>query len=420
MHLERAGERFYGRKQPLLQGAEDEAGGVPGRLRGLLEAGLAQGSVLVEHTRQLELRGVVGKVRDLLLDDRALREFLADLAQVVLEPADEDGVVLLGRDRNAAAEALGVEDLEQCGEAVAVAVVRRGGEEQAVLETRGDVAHHAGEVRIDGVPGPTGGRRVMGLVEDQQRAGAEAFQPGAERTGVCFVVEEGMGEQEAGVGVPRIDRPAPLAAHGGDVRPVEDLKGQAEALLELLAPLEEDGGRTADHDAADFLTDEQLADDQAGFDGLAEADVVGDEEVDARKLEGLAQGLELVGEDLDAGAVGRLKQLGVRRGDAVPAQRVEIGGEAARVVEAARGDRAPRVSVEDLSVELAFPEDDEGRALRVVVEAGEPDERLLCRSGGGFDALDQVLAGANANDLAGGGEGRGGDRVGHRRFAQHM
>lgn len=44
-----------------------------------------------------------------------------------------------------------------------------------------------------------------------------------------------------------------------------------------------------------------LPQDQTRCDGLAEADVVGDEEIDSRKTERLAQGIELVGRDLDAG-----------------------------------------------------------------------------------------------------------------------
>ena len=60
-----------------------------------------------------------------------------DLAEVLLEPADHDVVEqLLALDRHAAAEPLRVEDLQQGGEAVGVAVVRRGRQEQPVLEPR--------------------------------------------------------------------------------------------------------------------------------------------------------------------------------------------------------------------------------------------------------------------------------------------
>ena len=56
-----------------------------------------------------------------------------------------------GSTRHAAAEPLRVEDLQQRREAVRVAVVRRGRQEQAVLEPRREVADGAGDLRVDGV-----------------------------------------------------------------------------------------------------------------------------------------------------------------------------------------------------------------------------------------------------------------------------
>ena len=52
-----------------------------------------------------------------------------------------------------------------------------------------------------------------------------------------------------------------------------------------------DGGQ-ADDDLAHLLAQEQLAGDQPGFDGLAQADVVGDEEVDAGQQQRLAQAVQ--------------------------------------------------------------------------------------------------------------------------------
>jgi hypothetical protein len=74
-------------------------------------------------------------------------------ADVSLEPADHDRAQLLdAADRDAAGEALGVEDLQEGREAVAVAVVGGRGEEQAILEARGDaVADDAGDLRVEGV-----------------------------------------------------------------------------------------------------------------------------------------------------------------------------------------------------------------------------------------------------------------------------
>ena len=75
-----------------------------------------------------------------------------DLADVLLEAAHHDVFErLLAAHLDAAGEAVGVEQLEQRREAVRVAVVRRGREEQAVLEAAGEVAHGAGELRLDAV-----------------------------------------------------------------------------------------------------------------------------------------------------------------------------------------------------------------------------------------------------------------------------
>ena len=101
-------------------------------------------------------------------------------ADVSLEPADHDRAELLdAADRDAAGEALGVEDLQKGGEAVAMAVVGGRREEQAIFEARSDaVADDAGDLRVDGVAavGCGGGwGDGVGLVEDQQGFSAAAF-----------------------------------------------------------------------------------------------------------------------------------------------------------------------------------------------------------------------------------------------------
>ena len=136
-------------------------------------------------------------------------------------------------DRHAAAEPLGVEDFQQGREAVGVAVVRRGGEEQPVLEPRRQVADGAGDLRVDGVLLAAGRGGVVGLVEDQQRAAAEVAQPVAQRAGVGLVDQQAVRDEEPGVRAPGIHAVAALAPDPGDVVLVEDLEGQAEAALQL-------------------------------------------------------------------------------------------------------------------------------------------------------------------------------------------
>ena len=61
-----------------------------------------------------------------------------------------------------------------------VAVRGAGGQKEAVLEPRREVAPRAGEVRVDGVLSAARRRRVVRLVEDQHRAWIEAPEPVAE------------------------------------------------------------------------------------------------------------------------------------------------------------------------------------------------------------------------------------------------
>ena len=74
----------------------------------------------------------------------------------------------------------------------------------------------------------------------------------------------------------------------------------------------------------------------------------------------LAQRLQLVGVDLDAGAERRLEEVRVGGRDAVPAERVEVGGEQARGVEALGGEVVPAPRPRGSPVELVLPETSSG------------------------------------------------------------
>ena len=235
-----------------------------------------------------------------------------DFADVVLEPANHHVVEHPFLDRHATAESLRVEDLQERGEAVGVAVVRRGRQEQAVLETRGQVANGTGDLRVDGVLLPAGRRGMVGLVQDQQRAAAEVAQPIAQRAGIRLVDQQPVRDQESRVRAPRIHAVAPLAPRPRHVVLVENLEGQTEAGLQFVLPLREHRGRAADDDLSDLLAQEQLAGDQPGLDRLAEANVVGDEQIDPWQEQGLAERLKLVGVESDASPEWRLEQARVR------------------------------------------------------------------------------------------------------------
>jgi hypothetical protein len=65
----------------------------------------------------------------------------------------------------------------------------------------------------------------VGLVEDEEGGDAgELAEPVAQRGGVGLVAQERVRDDEAGVGGPRVDAVAALAAAGGDVVAVEMTK----------------------------------------------------------------------------------------------------------------------------------------------------------------------------------------------------
>ena len=72
-------------------------------------------------------------------------------------------------------------------------------------------------------------------------------------------------------------------------------------------------GRADDEHAARPAAHDQFLDHQPGFDGLAQADIVGDEQVGTRQLDGAHQGIELVVFDVDAAAEGGLQGAHIRR-----------------------------------------------------------------------------------------------------------
>ncbi len=122
------------------------------------------------------------------------------------------------------------------------------------------------------------------------------------------------------------------------------------------------------------MPQQQLLDDQAGLDGLAEADVIGEQQVRPRGLQGAAQRLKLVGLDVRAAAERGLEGVPVRRGDRAPADGVDEGGERVRVVEAIGADRLGKALVRgDGLADLKLPDDRELLAEPVLFKGLQPD-----------------------------------------------
>ena len=267
-----------------------------------------------------------------------------------------------------------------------------------MLEAPAQVADGAGELGLDAVAPAARRRRVVGFVQDQQAARRQVAEPFAHRVGVRRVDEEVVRDQKPAVGAPRVDAEAPVPAHLRQVGAVQDHEQEAEALLHLPLPLLQHGCGGGDDHGARLLAQQQLAGDEAGLDGLAEAGVVGDEQVHAGEAKRLAQRLHLVGVDLDAGPERRLEEVRVGGRDAVPAQGVQERAEVARRVEALGAEVAPRLLLQDAAVDLEVPVDLQGLPLGIVVGAGQAHPsgllgRLLHR-------LDQPAARAHLDQIA--------------------
>ena len=327
--------------------------------------------VVVEHRGELQLRRVRRQPAD---DDRlddAFGERVSETSQVLLEPADHDRLQLLRLDVDAAGEPLRVEDLEQRREGVGMAVVRRRRQEEPMLEQGRDVADVPGELTFDGPDRSRRRRGVVGLVENEQRAWPERREKVAKPSRVGLVGEDAVRDDETGAHAPRVRREASRPPRLQQVFPIDDGEVEAELLRQLVLPLEQHRRRRGDDDHLDAAPEQHLADDQAGLDRLAEADVVGDQQVDAREIERLRQRQELVGIQPDAGAKRRLEQLPVRRGGGAPFGRAKVGAETPGFLERLRQQRRPVVWVQHARVELGRERDLQGLALGIVFTGDE-------------------------------------------------
>jgi hypothetical protein len=86
------------------------------------------------------------------------------MPQVGFETPHHHGVEFARAHRDATCKALRVEDFEQAGEGVGVAVVWRRRQEQAMLETLGKPANCEGKFAVDRVACAAGRRCVMCLI----------------------------------------------------------------------------------------------------------------------------------------------------------------------------------------------------------------------------------------------------------------
>ena len=219
---------------------------------------------------------------------------------------------------------------------------------------------------------------VVDLIDDQQVE--EAGEPGLAGEDLVEHALDARGPQPLKADDrPRVDgEGVGFKAVGPPELPelvcVENLEAEAELGFHFLLPLERERGRADDDDASCPVAEQHLLDDEASLDGLAEAHVVGDEQVDARHRESAGYGLELVLLDGDAAAERSLERLGVGAGDGAPADGVEERTEGLRIVPAGFGDLRELSGGDDLAAWLDFPDDGQFLTEVIVADAGKGDE----------------------------------------------
>jgi len=340
---EGAGERLGAGEQPLLH-VDERQPPLPRRRR-------AQLGVALEPLPQHELDrlppaqvardglallpglGVVARLCEVpgsakageseLHEDAARKLLDAELTQVALEPAHHDRLeVFLALDRDAAREPDRIEDLQQRAEAVRVPIVRRGAEEEAVVEAPREAANGIRDFGVGRVLARGGRRGDVGLVEDEQALARALAEVVEERVLVLGPAQERVRDDEAVVRAPGVGPEAAFLPPVADELPRHDLEAQTEAALHLALPLKAHRGGAHDEDEARLLAEDQLLKHEARLDRLAEPHIVGDEEVRARQLQRLHERRELVGHQLDARPEGGLEAGRVRRAHRAPLERV--------------------------------------------------------------------------------------------------
>ena len=155
-----------------------------------------------------------------------------------------------------------------------MSVVWGGRQKEPMFKALGHVAHGACDLRIDGILGLGCRGGHMGLIEDQQAAREEVPEPIAQTDLVVLVAKQRMANQKLAMGCPGVYAEASFASAGIDIGFVHYDKCKAKPLGQLIAPLEQDRRGTCDHNPLDTLSEEQLLEHKAGFDGFDEADVV--------------------------------------------------------------------------------------------------------------------------------------------------
>lgn len=203
----------------------------------------------------------------------------------------------------------------------------------------------------------------MRLIEDEHGARPKLTEEIAETAHIGLVRKHAVRDNKTRADAPGIGSKATSPPRFEKIAAVDNGEVQTEFLGQLVLPLQQHGGRRRDHDDVGPPSQEQLADDQPRLDRLAQADVVGNQQIDAWQFQRLGQREELVGVEANAGSKRCLKELpiGGRSGAPLgcPQERAEAFGIVKRGLEQWR----PVRRIENLCPDLRLKHQRECLAL---------------------------------------------------------
>lgn len=253
-------------------------------------------------------------------------------------------------------------------------------EKEAVLDVGHQLADELRSLGVSGVEVVARRGGVVRLVEDQKIPTtrvdvlAGLGQGLAEETQRSWALEVVNARYEPRKRRPRIDVQAACPTQVAQVLAIDDAKLETELVAHLIAPLDLKRCRHDDQDAPRAVAEGQFLGNEPSLDRLAQTDIVGDQQADARHAQGADERIELVVLDLDAAAERRKQRADVgARGDP-PADGVKEGVETGRGVET--GGLGEGEVLDRPGTRLDLPDDPQLFAGGVVLHGGERQEML--------------------------------------------
>ena len=181
------------------------------------------------------------------------------------------------------------------------------------------------------------------------------------------------------MGPERVDPDPALSSQSVDVVGIDDLEAEAELLTHLPLPLQAEARRADHEDPPGLVAEHELLHDETRLDGLAQANVIGDQQVHAGHPQSPHQRQKLVVLDIDACPERRLERARIRRGNGSPPHGIEESGEYLRLVHAFSGVGKLGLRT-NLRARLDLTEDAQRRRAPLVVDRGKTHQVVPCPS----------------------------------------